>query len=210
MTFSCSTELNDIPGALVVLLLVPCVNHQPSMFSVSSPDQGNGPAGVAGKPGLGEAVVDVGGHPGSLALLWSLCYHWPVNLPTQGSLSTSTHLPPMPNSGPSILLRLHRKKLGHWPLPCSHLSPDLWSLPRPPAPFRLPPLCQPTAILLLGSWAVLFGLFFLMWDIPRFPRNTLNKNYMSPVLILLSIPAGGKSCNAQDNRGQTNWKRLGE
>ena len=69
MTFSCSTELNDIPGALVVLLLVlaGCVNlHEPSSTSqCAALDQGNGPAGVAGKPGLGEAVVNVGGHPGA-------------------------------------------------------------------------------------------------------------------------------------------------
>lgn len=145
---------------------------------------------------------------------WSLCYHWPgANLLPRGHcplcnpFATNTEL-----SGPSISSppAPQGRSWGHWPLPCSHLSCDLWSLPRPASSTSLgcrrrnpqPSCCWAAGQFYLG--------FSLMWDIPRFPRNTLNKkNYMSPVLILLSIQPRGRAVLPRTTEGQPTGKVRG-
>lgn len=78
------------------------------------------------------------------------------------TVHSATHLPPMPNSGPSLSSPPAPQEgaggTGHYPAPTFTVISDHFADRQ--HLFRLPPPCQPTAILLLGSWAVLFGLFF--------------------------------------------------
>ena len=68
----------------------------------------------------------------------------------QLSYGPSLSSPPAPQEGAG--------GTGHYPAPTFTVISDHFADRQ--HLFRLPPPCQPTAILLLGSWAVLFGLFF--------------------------------------------------
>ena len=100
---------------------------------------------------------------------WSQCWRTTRSLALPGlgpvsypgvAVHPAIHLPPVTTSGPFLSSgsTLGTGGPGHYPAPTftviSGHFPGLQHL------FRQPPPCQPTAILLLGSLAVLFWLFF--------------------------------------------------
>lgn len=140
-----------------------------------------------------------------LPLAWGQSHHQ-GHCPLCNPFATNAELWPQP-----FLLRLHRRSWG--PLVITLLPhPLLWSLitsQTASTSLGCAASCQPTAIA-VGQLEQFYSGFSLMWDIPRFPRNTLNKkSYMSPVLILLSIPAEGRAVLPRTTEGQPTGKVRG-
>ena len=118
---------------------------------------------------------------------WSLCYHWPgANLLPRGhyphcnpsaasaELWPQPFLPPAPQEGAG--------GTGHYPAPTFTVISG--HFPGHEHLFRLPLPCQPTAILLFGSLAVLFGLFFDVGHFKVSKEHTRRKQWHpTPVLL---------------------------
>ena len=109
------------------------------------------------------------------------------------TIHTVTHLPPVPNSGPSLSFPPAPQEgaggTGHYPAPTFTVISG--HFPGHEHLFRLPLPCQPTAILLFGSLAVLFGLFF---DVGHFkvPKEHTRRRQWHPTPVLLPRKSHGR------------------